>query len=93
MDENARRAMSPRLLETLTWGSARWADTYLMSEDTGGSLHAAIFAHNALGGGGEGRVYRGANKAKPAAFSEAGGGAQVLDALLRAAFVLSLIHI
>ena len=87
LDENARRAMSPRLLETLTWGSARWADTYLMSEDTGGSLHAAIFAHNALGGGGEGRVYRGANKAKPAAFSEAGGGAQVLDALLRAAFV------
>lgn len=86
LDENARRALSPRLLETLTWGAARWADTYLMSEDTGGSLHAAIFAHNALGGGGEGRVYRGANKAKPAAFSEAGGGAQALDALLRVAF-------
>ena len=60
----------------------------MMAEDTGGSLHAAVFAHNAMaGGGGEGRVYRGANKAKPSAFSEAGGGVQALDALLQAAFV------
>ena len=59
-----------------------------MAEDTGGSLHAAVFAHNAMAdGGGEGRVYRGANKAKPRAFSEAGGGVQALDALLQAAFV------
>ena len=87
LDEGARRALSPRLMETLAWGAARWADTYLMPEDTGGSLHAAMFAGQALGlrgdEGGEGRVYRGANKAKPAPFSEAGGGAQALDALLR----------
>ena len=47
-----------------------WADTCLMSEDTVGSLHAALFAGQALGGGGggeggagggEGRVYRGTN--------------------------------
>jgi len=31
-----------------------WADTYLMSEDTGGSLHAALFAGQALGEGGAG---------------------------------------
>jgi hypothetical protein len=90
LDEGARRALSPRLMETLAWGAARWADTYLMPEDTGGSLHAAMFAGQALGlrgdEGGEGRVYGGANKAKPALFSEAGGGAQALDALLRVAF-------
>ena len=59
--------------------------------DTGGSLHAALVAGQALGIGGnesgEGRVYRGANKAKPAPFSEAGGGAHALDALIRVAFI------
>ena len=54
-------------METLAWGAARWADTYLMPEDTGGSMHAAMFAGQALGSGGgeggEGRVYRGSNKA------------------------------
>ena len=90
LDEGARRALSPRLMETLAWGTARWVDTYLMPEDTGGSLHAAIFAGQALGlrgdEGGEGRVYRGANKTRPAAFSEAGGGGRALDALLRVAY-------
>ena len=91
LDESARRAISPRLMETLCWGAARWADTYLMPEDTGGSVHAALFAGRAMGlgadEGGEGRVYRGSNKAKPASFSEAGGGVQATDALLRVALV------
>ena len=78
LDDAARRVVSPRLMETLCWGAARWADTYLMPEDTGGSVHAALLAGRTMGlgadDGGEGRVYRGSNKAKPASFSEAGEG-------------------
>ena len=89
LDDAARRVVSPRLMETLCWGAARWADTYLMPEDTGGSVHAALLAGRTMGlgadDGGEGRVYRGSNKAKPASFSEAGGGVRATDALLRVA--------
>ena len=99
LDEAGRRAASPRLMETLAWGAARWADTYLMPEDTGGSAHAAVFAGAAMGLGndlgadlaGEGRVYRGGgehsrvmNKTPPP-FSERGGGVNAVDALLRVA--------
>ena len=42
LDDTARSAISPRLMETFLWGAARWADTYLMPEDVGGSLHAAV---------------------------------------------------
>jgi|AntAceMinimDraft_5_1070358.scaffolds.fasta_scaffold14843_1 hypothetical protein len=58
-------------------------------KDTGGSLHAAMFAGQALSQrvdeGGEGRVYRGTNKTPPSPFSEAGGGVRALDALLQVA--------
>ena len=85
----AHRVVSPRLMETLCWGAARWADTYLMPEDTGGSVHAALLAGRTMGlgadDGGEGRVYRGSNKAKPASFSRSQGGVRATDALLRVA--------
>ena len=94
LDDTARSAISPRLMETFLWGAARWADTYLMPEDVGGSLHAAVFAG---GGGGGGRVHGGVGggaglgahvtNQPPGPFSEHGGGVQVLDALLRVARV------
>jgi hypothetical protein len=39
LDENAVRSgfVSPRLVEQLIWGAARWTDTYLMPEDVGGA--------------------------------------------------------
>lgn len=82
LDANARGALSPRLLETIIWGLARWADTYLIPEDSGGSLHAAVYA--AAGG-----VRRGADIANKLAasgggmFSEANGGVQALDLLVQ----------
>ena len=87
--------MSPRLIETLCWGAARWVDTYLMPEDVGGSAHASVFGHrrpslSALGlvGYGESRVRGGMSKVqKPSPFSEEGGGVNAVDALLRVALV------
>lgn len=82
LDANARGALSARLTETILWSLARWADTYLMSEDTGGNLHAAIYA--AAGG-----VRRGTDIANKLAqggggmFSEGNGGPQALDALVQ----------
>ena len=82
LDANARGALSPRLLETVVWALARWADTYLIPEDSGGSLHAAVYA--AAGG-----VRRGADIANKLAengggmFSERNGGVEALDALVQ----------
>lgn len=82
LDPSARGALSPRLLETAIWALARWADTYLISEDSGGNLHAAIYA--AAGG-----VRRGtdiANKLGESGggmFSERNGGVQALDLLVQ----------
>ena len=99
LDETAVRAgaVSPRLVEQLVWGAARWTDTYLMPEDVGGSAHAALFggakpslAAVGRAGDGEGRVRGGAALASappPSPFSEAGGGVGVVDALLRVALV------
>ena len=99
LDETAARAgaVSPRLVEQLVWGAARWTDTYLMPEDVGGSAHAALFGDAkpslaAVGraGDGEGRVRGGAALASappPPPFSEVGGGVEVVDALLRVALV------
>lgn len=100
LDENAVRSgfVSPRLVEQLIWGAARWTDTYLMPEDVGGSAHAALFggavptlAAVGLGGDAEGRVRGGAARdaktARPSPFSEAGGGVAATDALIRVALV------
>jgi hypothetical protein len=100
LDENAVRSgfVSPRLVEQLIWGAARWTDTYLMPEDVGGSAHAALFggavptlAAVGLGGDAEGRVRGGAARdastARPSPFSEAGGGVAAADALIRVALV------
>ena len=85
LDETAARAgaVSPRLVEQLVWGAARWTDTYLMPEDVGGSAHAALFggakpslAAVGRAGDGEGRVRGGAALASappPPPFSEVGG--------------------
>ena len=100
LDENAMRSgfVSPRLVEQLIWGAARWTDTYLMPEDVGGSAHAALFggavptlAAVGLGGDAEGRVRGGAARdatsKRPSPFSEAGGGGAAVDALIRVALV------
>lgn len=100
LDENAMRSgfVSPRLVEQLIWGAARWTDTYLMPEDVGGSAHAALFggavptlAAVGLGGDAEGRVRGGAARdatsKRPSPFSEAGGGGAAADALIRVALV------
>ena len=82
LDSNARGALSPRLLETTIWALARWADTYLIPEDAGGNLHAAVYA--AAGG-----VRRGAEIANKLSesgggmFSERNGGIQALDLLVQ----------
>jgi len=81
-DVHARGALSARLVETMIWSLARWADTYLMPEDSGGNLHAAIYA--ATGG-----VRRGTEIANKLAqdgggmFSEARDGREALDALVQ----------
>ena len=100
LDERAVRsgAVSPRLVEQLVWGAARWVDTYMMPEDVGGSAHAALFGPHRLsmaaigsGGDGESRVRggaaRAADQARPSPFSEHGGGVSAVDALLRVALV------
>ena len=100
LDENAMRSgfVSPRLVEQLIWGAARWTDTYLMPEDVGGSAHAALFggavptlAAVGLGGDAESRVRGGAARdatsKRPSPFSEAGGGGAAADALIRVALV------
>ena len=37
-----RALVSPRVLEALLWALSRWADTYLMPEDSGSSIYAAM---------------------------------------------------
>lgn len=82
LDANTRMALSPRLFETIVWALARWADTYLVPEDSGGNLHAAVYA--AAGG-----VRRGADIANKLSanggrmFSENNGGVQALDVLVQ----------
>ena len=70
LQPGACAALSARLMESVCWAAARWADTYLMPEDTGGSVFGrALTAPGAQPAGG--------------ALSEAAGGGSALEALLR----------
>lgn len=77
LDPAARAAISARLMEALCWALARWADTYLMPEDVGGSLYAA--ARRAEGGSGASGI--------PTFSAYSDEGRQALEALLRVASV------
>lgn len=75
LDLAARPAISARLMEALCWALARWADTYLMPEDVGGSLYAA--ARRAEGSGSNGGL--------PTFSAFTDEGKRALEALLRVA--------
>ncbi|KAK3239066.1 hypothetical protein CYMTET_50978, partial [Cymbomonas tetramitiformis] len=71
--------LSPRLLEALLWAVSRWADTYLMPEDSGGSLH-----HFTQQGPLSVAITR--------AFGEASGGGAAALAILVQAVVAALLY-
>eukprot|EP00854_Cymbomonas_tetramitiformis_P018543 gene18543-22136_t len=90
--------LSPRLLEALLWAVSRWADTYLMPEDSGGSLHHFTQQAGCLleVGGSELGALAGSpgplSVAITRAFGEASGGGAAALAILVQAVVAALLY-